>query len=140
MSFLLDTNVVSETRHRRPDAQVIRWLTAQRDESLHLSVLVVGELRIGALSLARRDPAAGAALGAWIDEVEARFADRIAPVDRVVARRWAELNVPDRMPAVDGLLAATASVHGWTLVTRNVAYMAASGVETLNPFEAPRST
>ena len=134
MSFLLDTNVVSETRRRRPDPGVVRWLTMQRGDNLHLSVLVVGELRIGALSLARRDPGAGASLGAWIDEVESRFADRIAPVDQAVAIRWAEMNVPDRMPAIDGLLAATASVHGWTLVTRNVADVSATGIPTLDPF------
>lgn len=134
--FLLDTNVVSELRKgRRADRGVVTWI-GDAPEALHLSVLVVGELRRGVERVRRRDERAAGALEHWLHRVVAGFADRVLPVSRAVADAWGRMGVSDPVPVVDGLLAATAQVHGLTLVTRNVADVAATGVPTLNPFAA----
>lgn len=134
MTYLLDTNVVSELRRRRPDPSVLAWFDQVLGPDLHLSVLTIGELRQGIESLRRRDALAAEALDQWRAGLVSAFADRIVPVDAAVADRWGRLGVPDRVPVVDGLLAATALVHGWTLVTRNVADVRRTGVPTVNPF------
>ncbi|GAA2241682.1 type II toxin-antitoxin system VapC family toxin [Rarobacter faecitabidus] len=136
MNFPLETNVLSETRKPSPYVGGTRWLAAQRDEALYTSVLVVGELRRGQLLLAGRDGAAAHSLGRWIDEIQSRLRDRTVTIDHDVVHRWAELSVPDRLPALDGLIAATALVRGWTLVTRNTPDVARTGLRTLNPFSA----
>ena len=136
--FLLDTNVVSELRKARTGKahpNVTSWVQVAQQSSLFLSVVVLQELEIGVLQLERRDPTQGALLRSWLDEhVMPTFADRVLPVDAVVARRSARLHVPDPQPYRDGLIAATALVHGMTLVTRNVADFEASGVPLLNPW------
>ncbi len=137
MSYLLDTNVVSELRKgARCDSAVAQWITSVPDEHLHLSVLVIGEIRRGIDSLRRRDPSAANKLDGWLSGLRRDFADRILPVDEEVAETWGRLNVPDPLPAVDGLLAATAQVHGLTLATRNTSDVARSGVDWNNPFQA----
>jgi hypothetical protein len=134
--YLLDTNVVSELRkHDRSDAHVVRWLTDHGGDEFWLSVLVVGELRRGEAFLRRRDPAAATAIGAWLDATVDEFADRILPITLAIAQRWALLNVPDPVPVVDGLLAATAMEHRITLVTRNVDDVDRTGVNYVNPFD-----
>lgn len=134
MSFLLDTNVISELRKRRCDPRVARWFAAVRDNDLFISVLVLGELRRGVESIRRRDPASARALDRWLLGVHETFASRIVRVDAPVVDMWGRINVPNRLPAVDGLMAATALVHGLTFVTRNTADVLASGVPLLNPW------
>ena len=134
--FLLDTNVVSELRKReRANANLRRWLDEQSGAELWLSVLVVGELRRGVELIARREKQAASKLRAWLDSTVKDYADRILPVTVGICERLALLSVPDPVPTVDGLLAATAIEHGLTLVTRNLADVARTGVSVVNPFE-----
>lgn len=135
MNFLLDTNVVSEVRRRRPDRNVMRWFGDVDDSLLHLSVLVLGEIRQGIERRRRHDPTAAESLETWLSTMRQRFARRLLPVTVDIADRWGPLNVPDPLPAVDGLLAATALVHDMVLVTRNVDDVARTGVRVLNPFD-----
>jgi toxin FitB len=134
VAFLLDTNVVSEIRRPRPDPNVQAWLASVPEADLHLSVLVVGEIRQGVERLRRRDPARAAPYEAWLSELARRFADRLVPLTVEVCEEWGRLNVPDPLPVVDGLMAATAKVRGWTFVTRNVADLARTDVRLLDPF------
>jgi len=135
VSYLLDTNVVSELRKgKRRDPRVAAWFASVDEASLFLSVLVLGELRQGVERVRRRDPASAARLERWLDTLALRHADRLLPVDERVADLWGRLSVPDPLPAVDGLLAATALVHDLTLVTRNVRDVQPTGVRTHNPF------
>ena len=135
MSYLVDTNVISELRKGpRANAKVRGWFRSVDDGALYLSVLVIGELRQGVERLRRRDPTAAAALDRWLRELVQHHADRTLPVDADVTDRWGRLNVPDPLPAVDGLLAATALVHSLTLVTRDVRDVRATGVRHVDPF------
>ncbi len=127
MSFLLDTNVVSEIRRRAPHPHVLGWFASVPASELFLSVLVVGEIRQGIERLARRDPAQADVFESWLTQLVAVYEDRIVQVTTEVAQAWGRLNVPDSIPVVDGLLAATALVRGWTLVTRNAADIASTG-------------
>lgn len=135
MSFLLDTNIVSELRKgRRANSGVVDWFASVPPEDLFLSVLVAGELRQGVERLRLRDPAQAQRLERWLTELVSDYASRFLVVDAEVAALWGRLNVPDPIAAIDGLLAATALVHGLTLVTRNVRDVERTGVSTLNPF------
>ncbi|MFB9908442.1 type II toxin-antitoxin system VapC family toxin [Allokutzneria oryzae] len=136
MSFLLDTNVVSEVRKKTPNPGVAAWFASVPAHELFLSVLVVGEIRQGIDRLARRDPRQAEVFERWLGQLVHTYADRIVPVTVEVAGTWGRLNVPDPVPVIDGLLAATALSHGWTLVTRNTADVVATGVRLLNPFES----
>ena len=133
--YLLDTNVASETRKgRRTDANVSRWLESVVDADLFLSVLVIGEIRKG-IELARpNDPVKARSLEGWLVGLEARFGERVLPITPAVADQWGRLCAIRPLSTVDGLLAATAMVHDLTLVTRNVADVAHTGVRLLNPF------
>jgi hypothetical protein len=135
LSYLLDTNVVSELRRPRPNKVVLGWFDSVGSADLWLSVLVLGEIRQGIEQLARRDADQAATYEKWLLELADLFGDRVVPVTAEVVDLWGRLNVPDRLPAVDGLLAATALVHGWTLVTRNTADVVRTGVRLVNPFE-----
>lgn len=137
MSFLLDTNVLSEARKPAGDANVRAWLASVRGAELYLSVLVVGEIRQGIERLRRRDPSQAAVFETWLATLRRDYADRILPVTVQIAEEWGRRNVPDPVPAIDGLLAATARVHGLTLVTRNTADVARTGVALRNPFAPP---
>ena len=138
MSFLIDTNIISEVRKGlRCDANVTAWYASIDEGDLYLSVLVLGEIRKG-VELARpRDPAKAKALEAWLAAVDAAFGERILPIDRAVADHWGRMSGQRPISTVDGLLAATAKVHRMTLVTRNEADVAGLGAEVLNPFNGP---
>ena len=135
VSFLLDTNVISEARGPRGDANVKAWLASVPADNLYLSVLVVGEIRGGIEWLRRRDPVRADAYEGWLATLRRDYADRLLPVTAEVADEWGRMNVSDPVPVVDGLMAATAKVKGLTLVTRNTADVERSGVRILNPFE-----
>jgi toxin FitB len=135
VSYLLDTNVVSEIRKKAPNSGVSAWLASVPDDELFLSVLVVGEIRQGIERLARRDLAKAEILEQWLSRLVHAYGDRIVPITVRVAEAWGRLNVPDPVPVVDGLMAATALVHDWTLVTRNVDDVSSTGVRFLDPFE-----
>ncbi len=135
MSYLLDTNVISELRKgERADPAVASWFAGLGEDEIYLSVLTIGEIRRGVEGVRRRDPAAGAALDGWLGRLAEAYRERVLPVDRAVTEEWGRLSVPDPLPVVDGLLAATARVRGLTLATRNVADVEATGIALVNPF------
>lgn len=135
MSYLFDTNVVSELRKgARADSNVSAWFAELADEDIFLSVLTIGEIRRGIESVRRRDPDAAASLDSWLTRLSEAYEGRILPVDRSIADEWGRMNVPDPLPVIDGLLAATAKVLGLTLVTRNVADVRGTGADLLDPF------
>ena len=138
---LLDTNVVSELRKiksGRANRQVSRWAASAPVGAFFISVFTLMELETGVRLVERRDTAQGALLRAWLDtQVIPGFAGRLLPVDDVVALRCAALHVPDPRPERDALIAATALVHGMTVVTRKVADFAPMGVALLNPWLVP---
>lgn len=138
MKYLLDTNVLSEARRPRGDEGVKGWLSSAPAGELYLSALVIGEVRRGVERLKRRDPIQAETYEAWLGGVLHHYADRILPVDAEVAEEWGRMSVPDPVPIVDGLMAATAKVRGMTFVTRNTADIVHTGVRLLNPFEADR--
>jgi len=139
VSYLIDTNIISEIRKdERCDRNVAAWYATIDDHDLYLSVLVAGEIRKGIELARRRDPTRAGALERWLREVDAAFAERILPVDRAITDEWGRMSALRPVPVVDGLLAATAKVHGMVLVTRNDADVAGLGAEVLNPFK-PRS-
>lgn len=136
--FLVDTNVVSELRKARQgkaNSNVVRWRVAADPSTLHLSVITIHELEIGILLSERRNAANAVALRTWMDaHVLPSYSGRILPVDAAVARRGATLHVPRTRPWADALIAATALVHGMTIVTRNVCDFQSTGVAVLNPW------
>jgi len=135
LSYLLDTNVISELRKgERADANVTAWFADVAEEEIFLSVLTIGEIRRGIESVRRRDPDSAAALDRWLTLVSETHGNRVVPIDRAITEEWGRMNVPDPLPVVDGLLAATAQVLGLTLVTRNVADVVGAGVPLLDPF------
>ena len=137
--YLLDTNIVSElrpSRSHRPHAQVAAWAASVTDEQLFLSVIVLLELQIGVLRKERTDPEQAGVLRRWLEQqVLPTFVAHILPVDTEVALRCAALMVPDPRSYRDALIAATALVHGLTVVTRNVRDFQATGVRILNPWQ-----
>ena len=135
MKFLLDTNVISELRKRdRAHPNVVRWAARTAVEEIGTSVLVLAEIRRGIELKRRSDPQQAKSLDRWFSQMRMRLGERVLPVDEPVAEAWGLLGIPDPLPLIDGLLAATAKVHGLTLVTRNVADMATAGVLVLDPF------
>jgi toxin FitB len=135
VSYLLDTNVLSETRRRRPDMGVAEWISATPPERLHLSVLTIGEIARGITQLLRRgDQHQATLLESWLDTVIDEFGGRIIPINVPVARQWGQQRPAEPVPTVDALIAATATVHGWTLVTRNAKDFERVSGAVLNPF------
>jgi predicted nucleic acid-binding protein len=132
--YLLDTNVVSETRRPRRDARVVAFLAGEAKVDSYLSVLTIGELRKGVEAKRRLDPAAAERIDAWIGRLEIQYADKTLPVDKPVADMWGRLMADRPRPIVDTMLAATALVHGLTLVTRNTRDVAGTGVNAINPW------
>jgi len=137
VTFLIDTNVLAELRKgARANPQVRRWFETVESDAIRLSAVTIGEIRRGIGNIRRRDAAAARALERWLRRLLADHGDRILPVDLPVAEEWGRLNVPDPLPVIDALLAATAKVHDLTLVTRNVKDVARTGVALMNPFNA----
>ena len=137
MSFLLDTNVISELRKGpRCDPHVKSWFQSVDDADLFLSVLVIGELRVGIERIRRRDPQGATALENWLTTLVADFGQRILSVDYAVADQWGRMNAAAPLSTIDSLLAATAKIHGLILVTRNVKDVQNTGAQILNPFTA----
>jgi predicted nucleic acid-binding protein len=138
--YLLDTDVISELRKvgdGKAGGNVTAWLSGVDAASFFLSAVTILELELGILLMERRDPAQGARLRAWMDRhVLLEFAERTLPVDSTTAVRCARLHVPDPRSERDAYIAATALVHGMTVVTRNVADFAPTGVRLLNPWDA----
>lgn len=138
--YLLDTNVVSELRKvrmGRADLKVAAWADSVEAADLYLSVITIQELEIGVQLAERRDPAQGSVLRAWLNtQVLPAFNGRILSIDTAVAVRSAHLHVPNPRPVRDGLIAATALIHGMTVVTRNVADFEPTGVTVFNPWVA----
>ena len=133
--YLLDNNVLSELRKQeRCDPQVAAWYNGVPLDDIFTSVIVVGEVRKGIENVRSRDPRQALALERWLEGVVRTFGERILPVDARIAEAWGRMSADRPRPVVDTLLAATASVHGMALVTRNTADVAGLDVQTLNPF------
>jgi toxin FitB len=137
VKFLLDTNIISEIRKReRAHPSVAQWVARTPVEEIGTSVIVLAEIRRGIELKRRRDSVQAKSLDRWFTHMRTRLGDRVLPIDEPIAEAWALLGIPDPLPLIDGLLAATAQVHGLTLVTRNVADIARTGVPLLDPFSA----
>lgn len=135
MSYLIDTNIISEVRKGdRCDPHVSAWYASVADDDLFLSTLVLGEIRKGVELVRPRDPAKAAALEGWLRRVEAAFDGRVLGIDNAVCDQWGRLSAIRPIPVIDGLLAATAVSNGLTLVTRNDRDIAGLGAMVLNPF------
>ncbi|MEP7457416.1 type II toxin-antitoxin system VapC family toxin [Phyllobacterium sp. SB3] len=138
MMFLLDTNVISELRKAgggKANPNVVSWLSGQDGATFYISTVTLMELYLGVLLMERRDPAQGARLRAWMDgHVLPEFSERTVPVDMAVTLRCARLHVPDPRPERDAFIAASALVHGLTIVTRNVADFTPMGATIINPW------
>ncbi len=138
--YVLDTNVISELRKahtRAVDAHVLAWSKRVDPQLLYLSAVTMMELEIGILLMERRNPRQGARLRSWMTgQVMPVFSARILAVDSAVALRCAALHIPNPRPYRDSLIAATALVHGMTVVTRDVDHYAPTGVPVLNPWQA----
>jgi predicted nucleic acid-binding protein len=137
VKFLLDTNVISEIRKRdRAHPNVARWVARTPVKDIGTSVVVLAEIRRGIELKRRSDSRQAELLDRWFAQMRTRLGDRVLPIDEPIAEAWAIISVPDPLPLIDGLLAATAKVHGLTLVTRNVGDIARTGVPALDPFAA----
>jgi hypothetical protein len=135
VKFLLDTNIISEIRKRdRAHPNVARWVAQTPVEDIGTSVLVLAEIRRGIALRRRSDPEQAKSLDRWFTQIRARLGNRVLPIDERVGEAWALLGIPDPLPPIDGLLAATAIVHGLTLVTRNTAHIGVTGASLLDPF------
>ena len=135
MTYLLDTNILSETRKRQAATGVTDWIAATPPELLHVSVLTLGEIEHGIVRIrGRGDREQAVGLERWLREVELGFADRILPITLPVASAWGRQQHSQPLPVIDGLIAATAKVNGLTVVTRNAKDFERSGVQVVNPF------
>jgi len=133
-AYLLDTNVMSETRRKKADLGVMAFLESANSASLFLSVLTIGELRKGVAAKMRTDPATAKSLAAWVEGLEFGFADRILGIDAATARLWGDWSGDRPRPVVDTLLAATAVQHGLIFVTRNTRDVDGIQVKLHNPW------
>src|SRR5947209_8720745 len=130
-------NIISEIRKRdRAHPNVVRWVARTPVEEIGTSVLVLAEIRRSIELKRRSDPEQAKSLDRWFSQMRTGLRDRVLPIDEPVAEAWALSGIPNPLPLIDGLLAATAKVHGLTLVTRNVADIAVAGVSLLDPFSA----
>ena len=136
--YVLDTNVISELRHGKPNQslQVRAWASDKPASHLYISAISILELEKGVLALERRTPPQGSALRVWMNGVKANFADRILPFSGNTATLCAALHVPDPKSERDAMIAATALEHGMTVVTRNAADFAGTGTKLIDPFLA----
>lgn len=135
--YLVDTDVLSALRRPERHVSLTRWVSVQRNENLHLSVISIGEIERGIARAKRRDPPFASALEGWLDTVLGLYGHRILPIDLASARRWGIVTHAIGHEDADLLIAATALSHGLTVVTRNVRHFKPTGVPVLNPFDAP---
>ncbi len=136
MSFLVDTNVFSELRKGdQGSPEVRRWWAPVPIEAIHVSVIVLGEIRRGIERIRRRDLPQAVLLERWLEQLQSTYVERILDIDARIADVWGRLQVPNPLPPLDSLLAATAIVHDLVLVTRNVKDVQTTGVRCLNPFQ-----
>lgn len=139
--YVLDTNVLSEARRSRPNPNLLEWLASVPDDRLHLSVVVIGEIRRGARLRSRANVQAGQRLDLWLDELidNYGFGDRLLPVNLEDALIWGRITADHKqLPEIDALIAAQALARDWTVVTRNIRDFERTGVRLLNPFEYER--
>lgn len=132
--FLLDTVIVSELRKKTPDAGVVRWVSAQQENDLYLSVITLGEIERGIEKRRKSDPAFAGDLVTWLESLTHFYADRILAITPAIARRWGRLSVQLGHDGADVLIASTALTHGLTVISRNVNHFDPTGVAVLNPF------
>jgi predicted nucleic acid-binding protein len=135
LEYLLDTNVLSETRKKKADGGVISFLETAESSTLYISVLTLGELRKGVAKKQREAPEMARQLAGWVDGLELSFADRILGIDAAMARLWGDWSGERPRPVVDTLLAATAVVRGLTFVTRNIRDVRGIPVKLLDPWK-----
>lgn len=135
LQYLLDTNILSETRKKKADERVISFLSAAESSSLYISVLTLGELRKGVALKRRSDADAAKKIAEWIDGLEFSFGDRILGIDTATANLWGELSAQRPRPVIDTLLAATAMVHRLTFVTRNTSDVQDLDVRLADPWK-----
>jgi toxin FitB len=137
--YLLDTNVISELRKgKKADIRVTTWAKSVSTSSLFLSVITILELETGILLKEKSDPAQGAILRSWLNaHVLPAFSERLIDIDLAVVQHCARLHVPDPRSDSDALIAATALVHGMTVITRNLKDFEGTGVELFNPWKDP---
>lgn len=135
MTYLIDTNVLSEWRKPAPNPGVVDWFARVHADDLHISVVTIGEIRRGISKLQGRAAHRQAALyESWLAATKDTFGDRVVPIDTDIAEEWGHGGAVHTTPMADGLIAATAKVRGWTVVTRNVKDFEPTGVRLLNPF------
>jgi predicted nucleic acid-binding protein len=134
-NYLLDTNILSDTRRKKPEGRVVSFLSSVDPSTLYISVLTLGKLRKGIAARKKIDPDTADRLGAWVDGLEYSFEDRILGIDAGVARIWGELSAERPRPVIDTLLGATATVHKLVLVTRNTRDFEGMGVKLLDPWK-----
>jgi len=140
MSFLIDTNIISEVRKGdRCHPSVSAWYASIADEDLFLSTLVIGEIRKGAELARAKDPGKAASLERWLRQVETAFGDRVLGIDNAISDQWGRMCAIRPLPVIDSLLAATAVTNGLTLVTRNERDVMGLGATVLNPFKIESS-
>jgi predicted nucleic acid-binding protein len=137
VKYLVDTNVISEVRKGpRCDQSVAAWWSSVAPEGIFLSVLTIGEIRKGVENIRRRDARSASVLETWLLRIISHYRDQILPIELDIVEEWGWMSVPNPLPVIDGLIAATAKVRGLTLVTRNIADMERAGVSLLNPWQA----
>lgn len=132
--FLLDTEVIFELRKQRPNAGVVRWVSKQQDNQLHLSVVMLGEIERAIEQRRKADAEFSEKLAAWLESLMRLYADRLVPITPSVARRWGRLSAQLEHEGADLLIAATALTQGLTVVTRNVSDFEPTGVNVINPY------
>jgi hypothetical protein len=136
VNYLIDTNIISEIRKgRQCDPGVAAWYASIDDGDVYLSVLVLGEIRKGIERVRPKDPDKARALEKWLATVQESFADRVLPVDHLVADAWGRMSAKRSVPSVDALLVATARVNRMTLATRNTSHVRDLGADVFNPFD-----
>lgn len=135
LQYLLDTNILSETRKRQTEERVVSFLSAAEPSALYISVLTLGELRKGVALKRRTDTDAANKIAIWVDGLEFSFADRILGINGATAKLWGELSAQRPRPVIDTLLAATAIVHELTFVTRNTSDVQDVGLKLFDPWK-----